>query len=166
MYTYIPHIPPPLEPPSHTPYPTPLGDIKHRADLPVLCCCFSPANYFTFDSVYTSMLLSLRASFALPPHVVKSILYAYLYALPLGLSVPFFFLFRFHIYALAYGICFSLSDLLPSVWQTLGPSTSLQITQLCFFLWLIFHCLYVPHLLYPFVCRWTLRSVPCPGYCK
>ena len=30
---------------------------------------------------------------------------------------------------LAYGICFSLSDLLHSVWQTLGPSTSLQITQ-------------------------------------
>ena len=37
---------------------------------------------------------------------------------------------------LAYGICFSLSDLLHSVWQTLGPSTSLQITQLHLFLWL------------------------------
>ena len=35
---------------------------------------------------------------------------------------------------LAYGICFSLSDLLHSVWQTLGPSTSLQITQFRFFL--------------------------------
>ena len=30
----------------------------------------------------------------------------------------FFFFFRFHIYVLAYGICFSLSDLLHSVWQT------------------------------------------------
>ena len=37
---------------------------------------------------------------------------------------------------LAYGICFSFSDLLHSVWQTLGPSTSVQITQFCFFLWL------------------------------
>ena len=44
------------------------------------------------------------------------------------------FFFGFHIYVLAYGICFSLSDLLHSVWQTLGPSTSLQITQFRFFL--------------------------------
>ena len=34
--------------------------------------------------------------------------------LPLGSSRPFIF-FRFHIYVLAYGICFSLSDLLHSV---------------------------------------------------
>ena len=75
-------------------------------------------------------------SFALLPHVLKCIFYVYLFipALQLGSSVPFFF--RFHIYALAYGICFSLSDLLHSVWQTLSPSTSLQITQFCFFLWL------------------------------
>ena len=37
---------------------------------------------------------------------------------------------RFHIYALIYDICFSLSDLLHSVWQSLDASTSLQITQL------------------------------------
>ena len=73
---------------------------------------------------------------------------------------------RFHIYALIYDICFSLSDLLHSVWQSLGPSTSLQMTQFRSFLWLIFHCIYVPHLLYPFVCRWTFRLLPCPGYCK
>ena len=41
---------------------------------------------------------------------------------------------RFHIYALIYHICFS--DLLPSVWQSLGPSMSLQMTQFCSFLWL------------------------------
>ena len=37
---------------------------------------------------------------------------------------------------LAYGICVSFSDLLHSGWQTLGPSTSLQMTQFCYFLWL------------------------------
>ena len=37
---------------------------------------------------------------------------------------------------LAYGICFSLSDLLHSVRQSLGPSTSLQISQFHSFLWL------------------------------
>ena len=37
---------------------------------------------------------------------------------------------RYHIYALIYDICFSLSDLFHSVWQSLDPSTSLQMTQL------------------------------------
>ena len=92
------------------------------------------------------MLLSLCSSFTLPPRFLKSLFYVYLFiaALQLGSSIPcfcFFFLlvclfFRFHIYVLAYGICFSLSDLLHSVWQTLGPSTSVQITQFHFFLWL------------------------------
>ena len=43
---------------------------------------------------------------------------------------------RFHIYALIYNICLSLSDLLHSVWQSLDPSTSLQVTQFRSFLWL------------------------------
>ena len=43
---------------------------------------------------------------------------------------------RFHIYALIYDICFSLSDLLDSVWQSLDPSTSQQMTQFRSFLWL------------------------------
>ena len=38
--------------------------------------------------------------------------------------------FRFHIYALIYYICFSLSDLLHSVQQVLGSSTSLELTQI------------------------------------
>ena len=43
---------------------------------------------------------------------------------------------RFHIHALIYDICFSLSDLLDSVWQSLDPSTSQQMTQFRSFLWL------------------------------
>ena len=43
---------------------------------------------------------------------------------------------RFHIYALIYDICFSLSDLLHSIWQSPDPSTSLQMTQFRSFLWL------------------------------
>ena len=35
------------------------------------------------------------------------------------------------------------------------------------FLWLsIFHCIYVPQLLYPFICRWKSRLFPCSSYCK
>ena len=47
----------------------------------------------------------------LPPAcVLKSILYVCIFipVLPLGSSEPFFYFFRFHIYVLAYGICFSL----------------------------------------------------------
>ena len=32
--------------------------------------------------------------------------------------------------------------------------------------WGIFHCVYVPQLSYPFICWWTSRLLPCPGYCK
>ena len=43
---------------------------------------------------------------------------------------------RFQIYALIHDICFSLSDLLHSVWQSLGTATSLQMTQFRSFLWM------------------------------
>ena len=54
---------------------------------------------------------------------------------------------RFHIYALIYSICFSPSDLLHSVWQSLGPSTSLQMTQFRSFLWL-FSIVYMCHIFF------------------
>ena len=72
-----------------------------------------------------------------------------------------------HIYGLIYDICFSLCDLLHSVKQALVSSTSLELTQICSFVWLsnIPLCI-CTHLLYPFICRWTSRLRPCPGYCK
>ena len=30
----------------------------------------------------------------------------------------------------------------------------------------IFHCMYVLHLLYPILCQWTFRVLPCLGCCK
>ena len=32
--------------------------------------------------------------------------------------------------------------------------------------WVIFHCIYVPQLPYPFNCLWTFRLFPCLGCCK
>ena len=56
---------------------------------------------------------------------------------------------RFHIYVLIYDICLFLSDLLHSVWQSLGPSMSLRMTQfLPFYGWVIFHCIYIYHILF------------------
>ena len=161
-----PSLPPSLSHPSRW--------SQHRADLPVLCGCFPLAIYFTFGSVYMSMPFShfVTAYPSPSPYPqVHSLVGLCLYShLARRFFWPFsflFFFFRFHIYVLAYGICFSLSDLLHSVWQTLGPSTSLQITQFCFFYgWVIFHCIYVSHLLYPFICQWIFRLLPCPGYCE
>ena len=31
---------------------------------------------------------------------------------------------------------------------------------------MIFHCVYVAQFSYPFICWWTSRLLPCPGYCK
>ena len=113
---------------------------KHRADLPVLCGCFPLAIYFTFGSVYMSMPLShfVPAYPSPSPSPCPQVHSLRLHSCPaprfLRTILKKNFFFRFHIYVLAYGICFS--DLLHSVWYTLGPSTSLQITQFCFFLWL------------------------------
>ena len=45
-------------------------------------------------------------------------------------------------------------------------SRSIHLTtdnSILFLLWLvIFHCIYVPHL-YPFICLWTFRLLPCPA---
>ena len=32
--------------------------------------------------------------------------------------------------------------------------------------WVIFHCVYIPHLSYPFIYWWTSRLLPCLGYYK
>ena len=32
--------------------------------------------------------------------------------------------------------------------------------------WVIFHSVYIPHLLFPFLCWWAFRLLPCLSYCK
>ena len=34
------------------------------------------------------------------------------------------------------------------------------------FVCVIFCCINIPHLLYLFICQWTLQLMSCPGYCK
>ena len=113
--------------------------------------------------------MSVTISLFIPPPNLVSIR---LFSTSVSLFLPckpvhLYHFSRFHIYMLIYDTCFSLSDLLHSVWQSLGPATSLQITQFrSFYGWVIFQCIYVPHFLYPFICWWTLRLLQCPGYCK
>ena len=35
-----------------------------------------------------------------------------------------------------------------------------------FYGWVIFHCVYVPQLLYPLICLWASRLLPCSSCCK
>ena len=116
LYVYIyPHIPSLLSLPPTIPIPPLQVVTKHRADLPVLCGCFPLAIYFTFGSVYMSMPLShfIPAS---PSSPVSSSPFSTSVSLFLPChQVHHYHFSRFHIYALAYSICFSLSDLLHSV---------------------------------------------------
>ena len=120
VYTYeYPHIPSLLRLPSTLLIPTLQVVAKHRADLPVACSSFPLAIYFTFGSVHMLMLPShFIAAYPSPspcPQVHSLRLHLYSCPAPRFFRTIFFFFFRFHIYVLAYGICFSLSDLLHSV---------------------------------------------------
>ena len=43
----------------------------------------------------------------------------------------------------------------------------LQMTYfILFYGWVVFHCVYVPHLLNSFICWWTFRLFPSFGYCE
>ena len=136
-YTYIPISPPSCI--SLTPSLSHPSRWWQNTELISLCGCFPLATYFTFGSVYMSVPLSHFVPAYPSPSLCPQVhsLHLCLYSCPGPRFFRTFYLFFwFHIYVLAYGICFSLSDLLHSVWKTLGPSTSLQITQFSFFLWL------------------------------
>ena len=112
LYVYVyPHIPSLL-----SLLPTlPIPPLNHRADLPVLCSSSPLAICFTFGSAYMSMLPSHFVP-AYPPNSpcpqVHSLHVSLFLSCP---QVHWYRFFRFHICALAYGTCFSLSDLLHSV---------------------------------------------------
>ena len=96
--------------------------------------------HFIHFSVYMSIPISQLIP-PPPPYHFPPLVSIHLFSTSVSLFLPcklvhLYHFSRFHIYALIYDICFSLSDLLHSVWQSLGPSTSLQITQFCSFSWL------------------------------
>ena len=114
VYIY-PHIPSLLQLPPTLSIPPLQVDIKHRADLPVLCCCFPLAIYFTFGSVYMSVLLShfIPASpYPLCPQVRS--LHLRLYSCPATrfMSTVFFFFFQITC------MCISIQYFFFSFWLT------------------------------------------------
>ena len=112
-YTYIP-----ISPPSCVSLPPSLSHpSRWSQSTELISLCYVPASHYLSILhlvVYICPCHSLTSSQLTlhPPHVLKSILYICIFipVLPLGSSEPFFSFFRFHVYVLAYGICFSLSD--------------------------------------------------------
>ena len=51
-------------------------------------------------------------------------------------------------------------------WGTLGHFDETELGDWVIFFKEQFNCIYAAHLLYPFHCQWTLKLLPCPGYCK
>ena len=89
---------------------------EHRADLPVVCNCFTLAIYLIFGSVYLSVLLSHFVPAYPSPYPCPQVhsLRLHHYSCPAPRFIRTICFFRFHINVLAYGICFSFSDLLHS----------------------------------------------------
>ena len=84
---------------------------------------------FAYGNVYFSMFLSICPALAFPYCVSKSLLYVCISiaALKKGSSVLSFWI---PYDVLMHNIYLSLSNLLHSVKQALGPSTSLRLTQM------------------------------------
>ena len=106
-----------------------------------LCSRFLLVIYFIHISVHMSIPISQFIT--PPPHPPTTFPPWCPYVCSLHLCLYFCLANQFicivfldSTYELIYGICFSLSDLLHSVWQSLDPSTSLQMTQIRSFLWL------------------------------
>ena len=130
--------------------------------------------YSGFSLVYfihsiNSMYMSFPVSHFIPPCLSPSVV-IYLFSMCLYFcfvnKIICTSFFRFHIYTLIEDTCFSLSYLLHSIWQSVGPSSFLQITRFLSFLCLSSNMLYILPLLYPFLCWWMCRLFPCPGYSK
>ena len=138
LYIYIyPHISCLVRLPPTLPIPPLQVVTKHKADLLVLRGYFLLTICFTFSSVYMSMPLShFVPAYPSPspcPQVHSRRLHLYSCPAPRFFRTIFFPL-RFHIYVLAYGICFSLSDLLHS-----GRSEERRVGKECRSRWSPYH---------------------------
>ena len=157
----------PLVPPSHHPYPTPLGGHKVPNWSPSAVQLLPTSYLFYICSVYMSVLLSYFIPFYPSPSPCPQVhsLCLHLYSCPAPRFIKTIFFYIPYICVSIWYLFFS--HLLHSVWQILGPSISRQVTHFCFFLWLSNIPLYIcATLLYPLICQWTLRLLLCPGYCK
>ena len=134
LYVYI--YPLPLESPSHPlPYSACLGHHRAPSWAPCVMQQLPTSSQFIHSTVYMSTL-SVNLSH---PHPLAASTNSFFTSARLFLPckcVHQYHFSRIHVYVLIYDVWLSLSDLIHSVWQTQGSSTSLPLTQLHSFLWL------------------------------
>ena len=71
-----------------------------------------------------------------------------------------------HLSVSAYHVCSFMTELPNSGWYFQVPSICLRISSHCFNSWVVFHCVNIPHILYPFLCWRTSGFFPASGYYK
>ena len=117
---------------------------------------------FIHISVYMSIPITQFSTPPSPPHRgFPPLVSIRLFSTSVSLFLPckpvhLYHFSRLNVHALIYDICFSLSDLLHSVWQSLDPSTSQQMTQFRSFLWLSNIPLYICTTSFIFLNFWIL----------
>ena len=79
------------------------------------------------------------------------------------LPVPYF---RFHLSDIIW--CLSFFFWLSLLSMRISSSIHVAANEIILFFygWVIFHRIYVPHLLNLFICQWTFGWFPCLGYCQ
>ena len=131
MLTYIP---------SFFGFASHLGHHRALSRVPFLCYIEGSHQLFILyivSLVYIRQSHSLNSSHSTSSPLASILLSSMFVSLFLLCKYDHLYHFsRFHIYALISSICVSLSDLLHSVRQSLGPSASLQMTEFHSFLWL------------------------------
>ena len=155
-------------PPNLPPHNIPLG--HPRAPAPSMLYPASDIDWW-FDSLHDSIHVTMPFSQIIPPSPSpsesKSPLYTSVSFLLSCIQGRHCHLSKFHIYVLVYCIGVFLSGLLHSVNRLqFHPSHQNWFKWILFNGWVILHCVYVPQLSYLFICWWTSRLLPCPGYDK
>ena len=76
---------------------------------------------------------------------------------------------KHYMYALIYDnlfFSFWLTSLCVTISRSIYVSANGTISFLFMAKWYSIVCMYIPHFLFPFLCWWTFRLLPCPFYCK
>ena len=134
------------------------------AEFPVLCSGSSVFIYVIYSSVHqlipdSSFILALPAlSLLVTVSLFSMLVSLFLFHRWVRLQ-PFC---RSHTQVVPYDVCLYLTD-----FTYVTTSRSIYVPArgiISCFLWL--RNIYGPHLLYPVLCWWTFRLLPCLGYCK
>ena len=167
------HNPFPLGPLSHLPHPTLLRHTDGWAELSMPYRRFPQAIYFTQGS-NTSALLSqfILPSPSPPPclQVCNLCLHLYSWAANRFIGTTFTGPIYIHvnIWSLLFSLWFTSFHTTDIRFIHIHPNDSISFLFMAIVLSCVWASMYMPayiHLPCLFICRWTSKLLPCPGYC-